>query len=124
MLLYKEVPEAFCSFSLLAAKTLHPLFKGCVTSLVLRTRSGESICLVTETVVTISAFLCIADLFLVLVKALKLWSCILCVRGDWCRKLCTCNGLKSCAPGQNHPPSSNGVMEAVFSKSLAKIKTQ
>ncbi len=76
------MPEAFCSFSLLAAKTLHPLFKGGMTSLVLRTRSGEPTCIVTKTVVTISAFLCIADLFLVLVKALNLWSCILCVRGD------------------------------------------
>ncbi len=124
MVLYKRCLK-FCSFSLLAAKTLQPLFEGGMTSLVLRTRSGESTCLVTKTVVTIGAFLWIADLFLVLVKALNFWSCILCVRGDWFRKFCTCNGLKSRAPVQN--PTfikwSHGSMWLVFSKSVTKIKT-
>jgi len=116
---------SFYSFSLLAAKTLHPLFEGGMTSLVLRTRSGEPACLVTKTVVTISAFICIADLFLVLVKALKLWSCILYVRlvqeilhMKWVEELCP----------RTKPPTfikwSHGSMWLVFSKSVAKIKTQ
>jgi hypothetical protein len=93
--------------------------------LVLRTRFGELAYLVTKTLVKTSAFLCIADLFLVLVKALNLWSCILCVRGDWCMRFCTCNGLKSCALGTKPPTFitwSHGSMWLVFSKSVAKIK--